>query len=1181
VLPGESRKAVARLEEARQHLAEQKWSEAVEVLQTLVDGGDDELVPAGHPPGRDIPHLIQARRLAQLHLAGLPAPALALYRQKLEPQAGKWLEQGLAERDPRWLRKVIEEAFCTRAAEKALDGLGDLAFERGAFDEADLWWRLLAPFPPVARPEQGPPQALAYPDPSGDVARVRAKQLLAHIFQAAGRGDSAPLLEELRTYRKLHPREQGKLAGTQGTYADLLQEMIAGAARPAGPLQQSWASLGGDASRGLIATAPADLPGRLGQLCRQPAWQFDLAERVRLEEARNRPRPFFNSAQSAFQAARSMAFHPVVTENEVLVSDGRYVTGYDIVTGAATEWYDVARFNGGVKVDLTLPAAADLRHTLTVAEGCVFARLGVAEVVRSDQKEKPESFLVCLSLVREPGRERFRWQARPSVVNDNAIFEGAPVVQDGLVYIASTRFSSNAVISSIHCYPVHANGTPPLRWRKEVCETPDAGVETPRRRHHLLTLAGPYVVYCSHSGAIVALERESGKRAWAVRYRVRPRPGPEQRLQQPGAVEDEVTLDDLAPCLFAGGRLYVAPSDADRLLCMDVLTGRILWERDRLRVVHLLGVGQGRLIFTTPGGLRAVEAAGGGDLWALPDGSGLLPPLGRGLLVGDLVLWPTVRGVFAVRQADGLQADNPTLLDRVPPGNLAYGNGCLAVADRSRLTVFAAGARPAFPLPGQTHRPSDSGREESGESWLCQTPGSSPPWPWQRGWQMALDPGEVLLNCDNRPTLSLPDFFCTARTKPSPGLICRAAATGQRRWEAPLPFVPAVLAVAGERIVVGGDQGIVCLQAQGGQRVWALPASGIVRSLRLAGGRLYWLEGERRLLAVDPGTGVILWTRQAPGVMFTGSQTSSWVAHSEGRFVPAFQVCGQTLLIGTASGRCWLLDTASGVLIRQTPASPEAVRCPFVLVDDRWAAVVVGRQRLILLELPDGKERWRVPLPEHSLLGGEPIRLLAGKQSLLVLLPLNIGYQLQRLDLATGKPLWERPPVFAAPGRIVVDDTAVYWAEEGLLSAWSLKDGRRQWEQTLMRDDFWELRRWGDGLLAWPASVSEWQIRFRWLAVSLEWKIGPAVEALSGAGWPLEWRDAATGRLRQRWNFQAKLSGRESARRLAISPDWSFFPQLRLERSLQPARLTVQAGSRGLVLARDGQVWELQASSND
>ena len=107
---------------------------------------------------------------------------------------------------------------------------------------------------------------------------------------------------------------------------------------------------------------------------------------------------------------------------------------------------------------------------------------------------------------------------------------------------------------------------------------------------------------------------------------------------------------DLAPAVYAAGRLYVAPADYDRLLCLDPETGRLIWEREGITVVHLLGVGSGRLIFTTPRGIRAVSAADGGDAggWQRPeyaDHEGL-PSYGRGFLAGEVI-----GDVLAAREA--------------------------------------------------------------------------------------------------------------------------------------------------------------------------------------------------------------------------------------------------------------------------------------------------------------------------------------------------------------------------------------------------------------------------------------------------------------------------------------------------------------------------------------------------
>ncbi len=559
---------------------------------------------------------------------------------------------------------------------------------------------MLAPLRP-ADPKGA--DALVYPAPKGDLGRVQAKQLLARLYGASP-GKLPPRWgADLKAYRARHGKAAGALAGSKGAYVDLLADLAAKRTKVAAPAELPGPTFGGDATRGLVVPAPPRLLDRLSQLCRGgPTWRLNLATRKLLDGAlAPRLRP-----ETETERARGLAFHPVVVGHRVLVADARYVTALDVRTGTVEEWYDVKTFRGGINPELGLPATNDLRYTLTVADGCVLARLGTQFVrdVRPEEKGvaklDTESLLVCLSLAPGPGGKRERWAVSAIEPGRSAVFEGAPVSANGLVYVAATRFEGDKVITAIHCYPLHPEDVEPaLLWRTDVCETREllpgrrAGAAGQRVRHHLLTLAGSQVVYCSHSGAVVALDARTGKRAWGLRY---PR-------RDGRAPEDEPELRDLAPCLFADGRLYVAPNDSDWLLCLAPETGRTIWERRGLDAVHLLGVGQGRLIFTArrnpgtgrsnAGGLRAVGASDGSDSegWSLPDDGGGLAPMGRGLLVGDLVLWPTARspyGVFAVRQLDGRQSDNPALLHRMPAGNLVFANGCLVVAGRRTLSVF-------------------------------------------------------------------------------------------------------------------------------------------------------------------------------------------------------------------------------------------------------------------------------------------------------------------------------------------------------------------------------------------------------------------------------------------------------------------------------------------------------------
>src|SRR5262249_7064189 len=102
-------------------------------------------------------------------------------------------------------------------------------------------------------------------------------------------------------------------------------------------------------------------------------------------------------------------------------------------------------------------------------------------------------------------------------------------------------------------------------------------------------------------------------------------------------------------------------------------------------------------IFTTPGGIRAVNTATGGDQpgWSQP-AEGKLPGLGRGVLAGGWVFWPTQDPKVPLRalnqqdgsQERGLETFDPTQLRAIQPGNLVLGGGCLVVAGAEELVGY-------------------------------------------------------------------------------------------------------------------------------------------------------------------------------------------------------------------------------------------------------------------------------------------------------------------------------------------------------------------------------------------------------------------------------------------------------------------------------------------------------------
>jgi cellulose synthase operon protein C len=703
VLSGESAATAQRLRTARKLAAEQQFAAAIDEYQALLAEAGDRLVPLavladGNDKALARLHCLQARWLCHLDLTALPAEGRKVYRNRVDAQARKWLEQGAADRDPGPLRRVVDEAFCSSVGDQALDLLGDLAFERGDFDEAHRWWRRLTlPAAEVVAAQPRRPLELLFPDPQIDLARVRAKLILARLFQGE---PAANLQPDLEAFRKLHEKAEGNLAGRKGNYAAILQTLMDPAAAVIGPAEApAWSTFAGDPARNLVLPAAPDDPNRLLRLCRHgPQWRFSLQTQALLPAEDARPPASADRVLSVSALSRALAFHPVIADNQVLVADAQRVVAYDVTAGRSTVWFDLAQSDRSAKASLTLPARPDLRYTLTVAGDCVYARLGVQEigpVGRPDERpgdlKLGPSYLVCLRTKADATGNRVRWRIKPEVPEQgSAVFEGAPVVHEGRVYVAVTRLTPTQTITAIHCYPAEAADRGAL-WRVEVSETPEMKAGEQRYRQHLLTLAAGNVVYCTHTGAIVALDALSGRRVWAVRY-------PSRGL---GTAADQPSPRDLTPALCAGGRLYAAPADYDRLLCLDPATGNLLWERDKIEAVHLLGVGQGRLIFTTPQGIRAVNAATGSDRggWQQPaDGSSLMT-FGRGFLAGDLVFWPTQRGlepdgfgVYVLQQKDGEQPADliPGPLRKVRPGNMTCADGCLAVADAETLSIYLA-----------------------------------------------------------------------------------------------------------------------------------------------------------------------------------------------------------------------------------------------------------------------------------------------------------------------------------------------------------------------------------------------------------------------------------------------------------------------------------------------------------
>jgi outer membrane protein assembly factor BamB len=692
-LIGESDRTARRLAQADQLAAEGKPTEALDGYMQLINEAGDDLVPQG--PRRSV----QTRRLCYQRIARQPE-ALRLYRDRVDIQARQWLEKAQATRDVPGLRRVVDDAFCSTSAARALDLLGDLSFECGEFAMAQLYWAALAPPASSAQSEDQDKYELVFPDPSAEtLVSVRAKQIAADVFE--GRLEDAAA--EFKAFESVHKAAEGHLCGRRGNYAKILESLIRDSISLAPiAVKENWPTFAHDTERGNRIARSEGVLARLPQ-AGDPTWSVRLDTRQKVAVGEESMLDI-GKISAPGKEARGLAFYPVISRDSVYVADGRYITGYHLLTGQRVFEYDLLLHHKAEDAGspIHLPLSGEVNHTLTINEGKAYARLGAVlqagNARAKDEDHGSHSFLVCLNLTPDAGGQMERWSVASSGAAPNGpLFEGSPLVAHGRVYVAQSQIAAGQLRSTLACYDADT-GRP--RWQKDICETPEGREGAPGGRQPLVTLAGANVVYCSHTGAIVALDLLTGHRSWSARYHSRG-----NKLDS-----GEPSPRALAPCLFSDGCVFVAPADYGRIICLDATTGQSLWESAPLETVHLLGVANGSLIVTatTPVPcIRALEAATGNPQrqWLQPADGTALATFGRGLLVGDVVFWPT-RGkigdrLHVLRQEDGQPVDEASF----PSGNLASSDGCLVVAgteflsayvpeNRLRDSRFSAGHRP-------------------------------------------------------------------------------------------------------------------------------------------------------------------------------------------------------------------------------------------------------------------------------------------------------------------------------------------------------------------------------------------------------------------------------------------------------------------------------------------------------
>ncbi len=657
-LRGESSQTRKRLAEVEQKLLSGKAADAADDLQRILDESGDDLVTLGEGEFR------AARWVAHSLLARLPLETLKTYQDRIDQPARKLLDEANRTRDPRPLWQLLDRYFVSRPADEALVLLGDLLFERGEFRAAEGIWRRLLPDAEAD---------ITYPNSKADLALVRARITLTLIF----RHELARAKAEVVALKAKHPGATGTLAGKTGPLADTLQtfldtppKLAADATRGAG-----WTTFGGGPTRDgrVPGGIPAAWPGR-------PSW------RAEIPDDDNHPRLALGPP------LRPPFGYPAIADDEVFVASGTRVYGFSMLDGTATREPHKTFFGrGGARPNEATPP--DTECTLTVARGRLYARLGPS-LVRAPSQQRdggfiPDSAIVCLGLETE-GKFTELWQVFPPDEKKIATaWEGTPLVVNRRMWAVYAKFEGGRVTHVVACYdPADTDKPPRPAWTAELCDSPLPTIDR-RARQELLTLSGRNLVFSSNAGAVVAIDATTGKRAWGFRY-PRVKTAANARSGEP------------SPAVAFGGRIFVAPADAEHVYALDAETGRLVWETPgRVEGARILGVAAGKLVVTTNGpySIRAFNLDTGSDRvgqggWVQGTEPGIAS-YGRGFVTDSVIVWPSREGLYFLNPANGwLKSRRPNAL-RSPLnqpyfGHVVYADKILVVVTAKEIWFYRA-----------------------------------------------------------------------------------------------------------------------------------------------------------------------------------------------------------------------------------------------------------------------------------------------------------------------------------------------------------------------------------------------------------------------------------------------------------------------------------------------------------
>ena len=686
------------MSQALQQIETKNWKPALDSLQRIVEHPEDALY---FRPSRD---WVSIRQEAQRLIGTLPSESLDMYRTQYSALAQQLLNRAVQGNDVELLSRVARLYFHTPAGYEATDRLGNVHLDRGEFGlAAQLFHALLDIQAPPAQSRSWRLKALLAFRKAGkkiwaDTLWQEIAATLPSTLEIGGRPvdprkwleaqgvPAAIVMEPLAEWPVFFGNKQrtGRPVGSQ----PLLLNRWSQPTTQVEALRQNLESLADDEADKGAPALPGFMPIMVGDKI-----AFRTFSGVQVVSAATGKLLWKTETDSVVEEMLSQKYdsqqYPYNMRRRMFIQGQvGYQPGHD-PQPLSNVVYRNSNFG---------QLSSDGAHLFVLEDPQVITPRQYGQYYGEDMMlaQQPQSnTLVAYDLttgrpVWEAGGEDMGEEFQLPLAGH--FFFGTPLFDGNELLLVGEQLKTN----EIRLFGIDQN-TGKLRW-SQLIGVSEVGIsrDVNRRWWSAPAAVGEGVIVTpTTSNWIVGVDRVTHSLLWGYHF---PRRSTGEGMQQ----EAQAVVQGLplfhrwypSPPMISQQRVVFAPQEANILICLDLFTGKELWQIPRADYLAVAGVFDDAVLLIGRGALAAVSLRNGQPLWRTPTS----PIVGRGTAVGDRYYLPCSSGeLWTISLETGSvveklylgsvnassDASNNSVL-----GNLSFYRGMLLSLSSRDLTAF-------------------------------------------------------------------------------------------------------------------------------------------------------------------------------------------------------------------------------------------------------------------------------------------------------------------------------------------------------------------------------------------------------------------------------------------------------------------------------------------------------------